>query len=286
MILFMDQQVVTAMSHRAHLFSLRLGHALREACIDERYTRKRFVGDLMAGITVGIIAIPLAMALAIASGVAPQYGLYTAFIAGFVIALTGGSRFSISGPTAAFVVILYPIAQQHGLGGLLVATLMSGVILVIMAFMRLGRFIEYIPEPVTLGFTGGIAVVIATLQVKDFLGLDIAAMPEHYWDKIAALAQAIPGLDLLSTLVAVLTLAVMLLWPRLKTPVPPHLPAVVVGSLVALVPQHERRCHRHHWFPLQLSAAGRQFRQRYPTVPARICAGPGAGRMRPEFPWA
>lgn len=235
MILFMDQQVVTAMSHRAHLFSLRLGHALREACIDERYSRKRFVGDLMAGITVGIIAIPLAMALAIASGVAPQYGLYTAFIAGFVIALTGGSRFSISGPTAAFVVILYPIAQQHGLGGLLVATLMSGVILVIMAFMRLGRFIEYIPEPVTLGFTGGIAVVIATLQVKDFLGLDIAAMPEHYWDKIAALAQAIPGLDPLSTLVAVLTLAVMLLWPRLKTPVPPHLPAVVVGSLVALM---------------------------------------------------
>ncbi|WP_370258433.1 C4-dicarboxylic acid transporter DauA, partial [Marinobacter nauticus] len=193
-----------------------------------------FLKDLMAGVTVGIIAIPLAMALAIASGVAPQYGLYTAIIAGFLIALFGGSRYSISGPTAAFVVILYPIAQIYGLGGLLLATLMSGVLLVIMAVMRLGRFIEYIPESVTLGFTGGIAVVIATLQVKDFFGLSIDAMPEHYWDKLAVLGQQLPALDGLSTLVAVVTLAVMLLWPRLRTPVPPHLPAVIVGSLLAL----------------------------------------------------
>ena len=121
------------MPHRAHLFSLRFAHALREACVDERYTSSRFFKDVMAGVTVGIIAIPLAMALAIASGVAPQYGLYTAFIAGFIIALLGGSRFSISGPTAAFVVILYPIAQNYGLGGLLLATLMSGVLLVMMA---------------------------------------------------------------------------------------------------------------------------------------------------------
>ena len=170
------------MPHRAHLFSLRTAHAVREACVDEPYSSGRFFKDLMAGATVGIIAIPLAMALAIASGVAPQYGLYTAIIAGFLIALFGGSRYSISGPTAAFVVILYPIAQSYGLGGLLLATLMSGVLLVIMAVMRLGRFIEYIPESVTLGFTGGIAVVIATLQVKDFFGLSIDAMPEHYWD--------------------------------------------------------------------------------------------------------
>lgn len=212
------------MPHRAHLFSLRLAHAFREACIDERYTPRRLGRDLMAGVTVGIIAIPLAMALAIASGVPPQYGLHTAFIAGFVIALTGGSRFSISGPTAAFVVILYPIAQSYGLGGLLLASLMSGVLLLIMAFMRLGRFIEYIPEAVTLGFTGGIAVVIATLQIKDFFGLRIEQVPEYYWEKLAAVGQALPGLDGLATLVAALTLAVMLLWPRLKTPVPPHLP--------------------------------------------------------------
>lgn len=222
------------MSHRAHLFSLRFAHAFREACVDERYTGGRFLKDLMAGVTVGIIAIPLAMALAIASGVAPQYGLYTAFIAGFIIALFGGSRYSISGPTAAFVVILYPIAQSYGLGGLLLATLMSGVLLVIMAVMRLGRFIEYIPESVTLGFTGGIAVVIVTLQVGDFFGLTVETMPEHYWDKLALLAQQLPALDSMSTLVAAVTLAVMLIWPRFKTVVPPHLPAVIIGSFLAL----------------------------------------------------
>src|SRR5690554_2370123 len=221
------------MSHRAHLFSLRIAHAFREACIDEAYSRQRFVRDIMAGVTVGIIAIPLAMALAIASGVAPQYGLYTAFIAGFIIALTGGSRFSISGPTAAFVVILYPVAQTYGLGGLLLATLMSGILLIAMALMKLGRFIEYIPEPVTLGFTGGIGVVIATLQIQDFFGLPVQGMPEHYWDKLAQLAHSLPALDPMSTLVAVVTFAVMLLWPRLKTPIPLHLPAVVVGSLLA-----------------------------------------------------
>ncbi len=222
------------MPHRAHLFSLRLAHAVREACLDERYRGRRLLRDLMAGVTVGIIAIPLAMALAIASGVAPQYGLYTAIIAGFVIALTGGSRFSISGPTAAFVVILYPIAQTYGLGGLLIATLMSGVLLVAMALMRLGRLIEYIPESVTLGFTAGIAVVIAILQVPDFLGLPIGDLPGHFWQKLVTLAGALPQMDRVSALVAGVTLAVMLLWPRLKTPVPPHLPALVIGSLLAL----------------------------------------------------
>lgn len=221
------------MPHRSHLFSLRLGHALRQACIEESYGGRRLTRDLLAGITVGIIAIPLAMALAIASGVAPQYGLYTAIIAGFVMALTGGSRYSISGPTAAFVVILYPIAQSHGLGGLLLATLMSGLLLMLMAVMRLGRFIEYIPESVTLGFTGGIAVVIATLQVKDLLGLEVAGMPEHYWDKLAILWQALGTVHAPSAAVAGCTLAVMLLWPRLRTAVPPHLPAVILGGVLA-----------------------------------------------------
>lgn len=223
------------MAHRAHLFSLRPGHAIREACLTEPYNGRRFSRDVMAGITVGIIAIPLAMALAIASGVAPQYGLYTAIIGGFVIALLGGSRFSISGPTAAFVVILFPVAREFGLGGLLIATLMAGILLVIMAVMRLGRLIEYIPEPVTLGFTAGIAVVIATLQVSDFFGLSGLASPEHYWERVVVLGESLPGLDPLSTLVALATLIIMILWPRLKTPVPPHLPAVVLGSLLALL---------------------------------------------------
>lgn len=131
------------------------------------YTRQSLIRDIIAGLTIGVIAIPLSMALAIASGVAPQHGLYTAIVAGMIIAVTG-SRFNVSGPTAAFVVILYPITQQFGLGGLLMATLLSGLILVLMALFRLGRLIEYIPLPVTLGFTCGIGIVIATLQIKDF----------------------------------------------------------------------------------------------------------------------
>ncbi len=161
--------------------------ALIDACWKEKYTAARFTRDLIAGITVGIIAIPLAMALAIGSGVAPQYGLYTAAVAGIVIALTGGSRFSVSGPTAAFVVILYPVSQQFGLAGLLVATLLSGIFLILMGLARFGRLIEYIPVSVTLGFTSGIGITIGTMQIKDFLGLQMAHVPEHYLQKVGAL---------------------------------------------------------------------------------------------------
>jgi SulP family sulfate permease len=224
------------MAHRAHLFSLRIGHALRDACFgDERYGMARLRGDVLAGISVGIIAIPLAMALAIASGVAPQYGLYTAIVGGFVVALTGGSRFSISGPTAAFVVILYPIAHEYGLSGLLLATVMGGFILIAMAYARLGRFIEYIPQSVTLGFTGGIAIVIATLQIKDFFGLPILEMPEHYVDKVGILARSIGQFDGTSLFVALVTLGIMLSWPKLRTPIPQHLPAVILASLLGIV---------------------------------------------------
>src|SRR5690606_11488616 len=160
-----------SMPHRTQLFSLRIASAFRDSVLKEPYTRQRFLKDLIAGVTVGIIAIPLAMALAIASGVPPQHGLYTAMIAGFVIALAGGSRLSIAGPTAAFVVILQPVTAAFGLGGLLIATLLAGVILAGLAIARFGRLIEYIPESVTVGFTFGIGVVIATLQLKDFFGL-------------------------------------------------------------------------------------------------------------------
>lgn len=220
------------MPHRAHLFSLRIAHAMREA-FGEGYSRASLMKDVMAGCVVGVIAIPLAMALAIASGVAPQYGLYTVVIGGFLVALTGGSRFSISGPTAAFVVILHPLVSQHGLGGLLVASVLAGIILVVMAYARLGRFIEYIPEPVTLGFTGGIGIVIATLQIPDFIGLSIASMPTHYSEKVSIIAGNVSSIDLGSFAVATFTLTFMLVWPRLKTPVPAHLPAVILASFVA-----------------------------------------------------
>ena len=199
----------------------------------EPYSRSRLGRDLIAGITVGIIAIPLAMALAIASGVAPQHGLYTAVIAGIVIALTGGSRYRVSGPTAAFVVILFPGAERLGLGGLLMATLLSGVMLIMMALGRLGRLISYIPVQVTLGFTMGIGIVIATLQIKDFFGLPITEMPEHYLDKVQLLFGQLPNLQWGDTLVGVATLATLLLWPRLKLPLTGHLPAVLVGLAVA-----------------------------------------------------
>lgn len=222
------------MSHRQYLFSLRLGHALRASLITEPYNLARFSQDLLAGATVGIIAIPLAMALSVSSGIAPEYGLYSAIIAGFFIALCGGSRYNVSGPTAAFVVILYPIAQNFGLSGLLVATMMSGIILILMALLRLGRYIQYIPESVVLGFTAGIAVVIVILQSRDFLGLPLTSLPSSFFDKMLVLSQNLPLIHLPSVTITVLTLLIMFLWPRLGTRVPPQLPAIIAASLATL----------------------------------------------------
>ena len=209
--------------------------AIIEACWKEKYSLARFTRDLIAGVTVGIIAIPLAMALAIGSGVAPQYGLYTAAVAGIVIALTGGSRYSVSGPTAAFVVILYPVSQQFGLGGLLVATLMSGVFLILFGLARFGRLIEYIPVSVTLGFTSGIGITIGTMQIKDFLGLQVVHMPEHYLQKVGALAMALPSINLGDAAIGVVTLGTLILWPRLRIRLPGHLPALLAGCAVMAV---------------------------------------------------
>ncbi|MFT6914679.1 MAG: SulP family sulfate permease [Motiliproteus sp.] len=222
------------MSHRRHLTQVKFGSALRE-CWREGYTRKSLSQDLIAGVTVGIIAIPLAMALAIASGVPPQHGLYTAIIAGLVIAVSGGSRFSVSGPTAAFVVILFPISEQFGLSGLLIASIMAGIMMVGMALARLGRLIEYIPEPVTLGFTAGIAVVIATLQLNDFLGLGITEMPENYLGKLSAIGASLNQIQAPNLLIGGATLATLLLWSRLRTSIPGHLPAVLLGVGLSLL---------------------------------------------------
>ncbi|WPI17182.1 C4-dicarboxylic acid transporter DauA [Klebsiella pneumoniae] len=209
--------------------------ALIDACWKEKYTTARFTRDLIAGITVGIIAIPLAMALAIGSGVPPQYGLYTSAVAGIVIALTGGSRFSVSGPTAAFVVILYPVSQQFGLAGLLVATLMSGIFLILFGLARFGRLIEYIPLSVTLGFTSGIGITIGTMQIKDFLGLQMPHVPEHYLQKVAALAMALPTINVGDAAIGVVTLGILILWPRLGIRLPGHLPALLGGCAVMVV---------------------------------------------------
>ena len=199
------------------------------------YGWKNLRSDLSAGVTVGIIAIPLAMALAIAVGVAPQHGLYTVLVAGTLIALFGGSRFNVSGPTAAFVVILLPVTQQFGLGGLLLCTLMAGLILIALGLMRAGRLIEFIPYPVTLGFTAGIGIVIATLQIKDLFGLQLSSQPNNYIEQLNGLLHALPSLQLGDSLVALVCLATLLIWPRWVPKVPGHLVALTVGALLGLL---------------------------------------------------
>lgn len=191
--------------------------------------------DLLAGVTVGIVSLPLSMALAIAIGVPPQHGLYTAIIAGIVTALAGGSRYNITGPTAAFVAILFPIVQQYGVGGLMVATLMAGVILVALGVTRMGALIRYVPHPVIIGFTAGIAVVIATLQVPGFLGLRLAGSSEHFIDNIGLIIEALPSLQVAELGIGAFTLAVLLAWPRLsarlRLPLPGPLVALVLAAL-------------------------------------------------------
>ena len=208
--------------------------ALRET-LAEGYGAAAFRRDLLAGAVVGIVALPLSMALAIASGVPPAHGLYTAIVAGGLIPLLGGSRVQVSGPTAAFVVILAPISQRFGVGGLLLATLMAGAILFAMGVMRLGRFIEFVPYPVTTGFTAGIAVVIATLQVKDLLGLTVKDMPEHFVERVQALALALPTVHWPDVAIGALTLAVLVAWPRLSRRVPAPLVALLIGAGAAAI---------------------------------------------------
>jgi len=211
-----------------------IGAGLRDA-VRAGYGMAELRKDVLAGLTIGIVAVPLAMALAIATGVPPQYGLYTAIVAGLVIALTGGSRFNVSGPTAAFVVILLPISQQFGIGGLLVATVMAGLILVGMGLARMGFLIQFVPYPVVLGFTAGIGVVIATLQLPDFLGLTLGGLSPaaHYIDKLIAIGRALPGIDAAETGLGLLTLAILLLWPRLRVPIPAPLAALVLATFAA-----------------------------------------------------
>ena len=219
-----------------------LFHALSQAWKDG-YSFSKFRSDIVAGVTVGIVAIPLGMALAIAVGVPPQHGLYTVIVAGLLAALFGGSRFNITGPTAAFVVILLPITQQYGLSGLMLATLMSGVILVLMGIFRLGQLVAYVPYPVTTGFTAGIGLVIAFLQLKDLLGLSVAGNPIHFPEKVMAYASALPSVNFADTAVGLITITVFIGWSKLKTRIPPHVVALVSGTLLALLMNHFGSSH-------------------------------------------
>ena len=191
--------------------------------------------DLLAGVTVGIVSLPLSMALAIAIGVPPQHGLYTAIIAGIVTALAGGSRYNITGPTAAFVAILVPIVQQYGVGGLMLATLMAGGILVVLGVTRMGTLIRYVPHPVVLGFTAGIAVVIAVLQLPGLLGLQVAGSGEHFVDHLVLILRGLPTLQPAEFAVGVFTLGVLVVWPRISARLPVSLPGPLVALALAAV---------------------------------------------------
>lgn len=209
----------------------RLGCALRVS-LSRGYGARELRTDVLAGLVVGVVALPLAMALAIASGVPPQHGLYTSIVAGALIAVTGGSRVSVSGPTAAFVVLLVPISARYGVGGLMLASLMAGVILCGLGIAKLGRLIQFIPHPVTTGFTAGIGVVIAGLQIKDFLGLRPESNPEHFTEKMIVYARALPTTHAWELAIGVFTLVVLLVWPRIMKKVPS--PLVAVGLATAL----------------------------------------------------
>ncbi len=194
------------------------------------YDRQQFLADLSAGVIVGIVALPLAIAFAIASGVTPERGLYTAIVAGFIISALGGSRVQIGGPTGAFVVIVYGIVQQYGLEGLTVATLMAGVILIAMGAFGLGTMIKFIPQPLITGFTSGIAVIIFSGQVKDLLGLRMGAVPANFIEKIVAYSENFSAVNWWAIAVSATTLAIILLWPRVNRKIPGPFVALLITT--------------------------------------------------------
>lgn len=200
------------------------------------YTRKDFTSDLMSGVIVGILALPLAIAFAIASGVGPEQGLYTAIIAGFVISLLGGSRFQIGGPTGAFIVIVYGIVSQYGYDGLASATLLAGIFLVIFGLAKFGAIIKFIPYPVTVGFTAGIAIIIALGQVPNFFGLTFAgADPADAVGKIKLYATSFGTVNPFSVIVGFVALAVCIVWPKITTKIPGSLVAIIVATVLVKV---------------------------------------------------
>src|SRR6185369_2918546 len=200
-------------------------------CLRAGYTRQDLTSDLIAGVTVGLVALPLAMAFGIASGVTPQAGIYTAIVGGFLVSLLGGSRLQIGGPTGAFVVIVAGIIAAHGLSGLLMVTMMAGLILIVMAITGMGTAVKYIPRPVTIGFTNGIAVLIASTQVKDFLGLETGPIPSEFILRMRVLANSLDSVHWHSVIIAVSSLVIILIMPKLSKRVPGSIVALVLATL-------------------------------------------------------
>ena len=204
-------------------------------CLRAGYTRRDLISDLIAGLTVGLVALPLAMAFGIASGVTPQAGLYTAVVAGFLISALGGSRLQIGGPTGAFVVIVAGIIVAHGVSGLLMVTMMAGVLLMLMAVTGLGAAVKYIPRPVTIGFTNGIAILIASTQIKDFLGLDTGVVPSEFVLRMRLLLDNLVSVHWPTLVLAISSLLIILLLPGLTKRVPGSIVALVLATLAVAV---------------------------------------------------
>jgi SulP family sulfate permease len=224
-------------------------HKWRPALLDglRGYDRRGLTTDVIAGITVGLVALPLAMAFGIASGVTPQAGIYTAIVGGFLVSALGGSRIQIGGPTGAFVVIVAGIIAQHGLSGLLMVTMMAGVILLFLAFTGLGQAVKFIPRPVVLGFTNGIALLIASTQIKDFLGLTLTGNPSEFFERMALVWEGLPTVNWTATAIAVASLALILLVPKRFPRVPGSIVALFAGTAIAAV------------FPLDVETIGSKF---------------------------
>lgn len=222
----------------------------------EGYSRRQFPNDLMAGVITGIVALPLAIAFAIASGVAPEQGLYTAIIAGFIISLLSGSRVQIGGPTGAFIVVVYSVVSRFGIEGLTLATLLAGVLLMIMGFARLGSVIKYIPYPVTIGFTAGIAVIIAVTQLRDLAGLQIEKVPAEFIGKLTAYARHIGTVNPWALATSALALAILLLWPKVTRRIPGSIIALLICTLVV------------HLFKLPVETIGSRFGEMPRGLPA------------------
>jgi SulP family sulfate permease len=254
---------------------LPIAFALRRV-IAKGYKWSDFRADVLAGIVVGIVALPLSMALAIAVGAPPQQGLYTAIFAGFSVSLLGGCKFQVTGPTAAFVVILAPILTKYGLSGLLTAGFMAGLLLVAMGWFGLGALIKFIPYPVTTGFTTGIATVIATLQIKDLLGLKVPVMPEHYLERLGALWLARSSASWQEVTAAAATMGLLLGIPRLTKRVPAPLIAIGLVSVVATL--------LHRFVPsFAIATIGSRFHTTFHGVEV---AGIPPIVPSPAFPWA
>ncbi len=211
--------------------------------------------DSLAGIIVGIVAFPLAIAFAIASGVSPDKGFVTAIIAGAIISGLGGSRVQIGGPTGAFVIIVYSVLQKFGMNGLLVATFMGGIILVIMGLFRFGSVIKFMPYPVIVGFTSGIAVIIFSSQIRDFLGLEMYTVPAPFLQKWAAYANALPTIDPYAVAISIFSLAVLIFWKKVSNRIPAALVALVASTLIA------------HYFKLPIETIGSRFGEIPHTLP-------------------